>query len=286
MIILFGSTGYIGTEFKKQLDLIKKPVFYWPNTSKTTFEDLERWYEDLNYPLIGAAINAAGFTGKPNVDACESLKEDTIHGNIVWPQILTDWCMLNDIPLGHVSSGCIYGGKREDGKGFTEEDEPNFCFKYNNSSFYSGTKAVAEKIVGRWKKSYIWRLRIPFEENDNARNYLSKLLKYDKVLQAENSISNKQEFVTACLELLLKNSPYGIYNVVNTGSITTDKIIEKLKTICDKEFELIDETQFYTGQSRTPRSNCVMDNSKLLAQGIKMRTVEEAIDHCVNNWKA
>ncbi len=286
MIILFGSTGYIGTEFKKQLDLIKKPVFYWPNTSKTTFEDLERWYEDLNYPLIGAAINAAGFTGKPNVDACESLKEDTIHGNIVWPQILTDWCMLNDIPLGHVSSGCIYGGKREDGKGFTEEDEPNFCFKYNNSSFYSGTKAVAEKIVGRWKKSYIWRLRIPFEENDNARNYLSKLLKYDKVLQAENSISNKQEFVTACLELLLKNSPYGIYNVVNTGSITTDKIIEKLKTICDKEFELIDETQFYTGQSRAPRSNCVMDNSKLLAQGIKMRTVEEAIDHCVNNWKA
>ena len=135
MIILFGSTGYIGTEFKKQLDLIKKPVFYWPNTSKTTFEDLERWYEDLNYPLIGAAINAAGFTGKPNVDACESLKEETIHGNIVWPQILTDWCMLNDIPLGHVSSGCIYGGKREDGKGFTEEDEPNFCFKYNNSSW-------------------------------------------------------------------------------------------------------------------------------------------------------
>jgi len=118
-------------------------------------------------------------------------KEDTIHGNIVWPQILTDWCMLNDIPLGHVSSGCIYEGRRSDGQPFTEEDEPNFSFKYNNSSFYSGTKTIAEQIVGKWEKSYIWRLRIPFEEFDNSRNYISKILKYERLLDAENSVSQQ-----------------------------------------------------------------------------------------------
>ena len=172
MIILFGSTGYIGSEFKRQLEELKLPFFCWTNSSKTTFADLEKWYDDAGYPFIGTVINAAGYTGKPNVDACEKNKEDTLHGNVLWPQILTNWCTLNDIVLGHVSSGCIYQGRRDDGKPFTEEDAPNFTWEKNNGSFYSGTKAIGEKVVSKWNKSYVWRLRIPFEENNNSRNYI------------------------------------------------------------------------------------------------------------------
>ena len=287
MIILFGSTGYIGSEFKRQLEQKQIEFKCWNDTANTTFYDLEKWYADAGYPVIDVVINAAGYTGKPNVDACELAKEDTIHGNIVWPQILTDWCMLNDITLGHVSSGCIYSGRRVDGEPFTEEDDPNFSFVQNNCSFYSGTKAIAEKIVSKWNKNYIWRLRIPFEENNNSRNYISKMLKYDKLLQAENSISNKQEFVSACIQTFTNKVPFGIYNVTNTGYITTDFLIEKLKmTIAkDKNFTLIDEEQLYKNYAKTPRSNCVMSNSKLLETGIKMKTVDESIDYCLNNWK-
>jgi len=287
MIILFGSTGYIGSEFKRQLEQKQIKFKCWNDTANTTFYDLEKWYEDEGYPIIDAVINAAGYTGKPNVDACELAKEDTIHGNIVWPQILTDWCMLNDITLGHVSSGCIYSGRQLDGSPFTEEDEPNFSFKQNNCSFYSGTKAISEKIVSKWDKNYIWRLRIPFEEYNNSRNYISKMLKYDKLLQAENSISNKQEFVSACIQTITNKVPFGIYNVTNTGYITTDILIEKLKmTIAkDKNFTLIDEETLYKNYAKTPRSNCVMSNTKLLETGIKMRTVDESIDYCLNNWK-
>ena len=287
MIILFGSTGYIGSEFKRQLEQKQIEFKCWSDTANTTFYDLEKWYSDAGYPIIDVVINAAGYTGKPNVDACELDKESTIHGNIVWPQILTDWCMLNDIQLGHVSSGCIYSGRRVDGEPFTEEDVPNFSFVQNNCSFYSGTKAIAEKIVSKWSKNYIWRLRIPFEENNNSRNYISKMLRYDKLLQAENSISNKQEFVSACIQTFTNKVPFGIYNVTNTGYITTDFLIEKLKmTIAkDKNFTLIDEEQLYKNYAKTPRSNCVMSNSKLLETGIKMKTVDESIDYCLNNWK-
>jgi len=145
---------------------------------------------------------------------------------------------------------------------------------------------VGETVVRKWEKNYIWRLRIPFEQYNNARNYISKMIRYDKALQAENSISNKQEFVNACIEMVLKKVPYGIYNVTNTGYITTDKLIEKLKkTIAkDKQFTLIDEQELYNGLAVAKRSNCVMDNSKLLSTGIKMRSVDEAIDYCLNNW--
>lgn len=286
MIILFGATGYIGSEFKKQLAELKLPVFIWPNAKKTTFKDLELWYEEAGYPLIGAVINAAGYTGKPNVDSCEIHKADTIHGNIVWPQILTDWCILNDIPLGHVSSGCIYEGRRSDGKPFTEEDVPNFSFDYNNSSFYSGTKVIAENIVKKHDKHYIWRLRIPFEEYDNSRNYISKILKYEKLLDAENTVSNKQEFVSACIQTIQKEVPYGTYNVANGGYITTKSVVEKLKSTIakDKTFTFVEESEFYKNIVKTPRSNCVMSNEKLLSTGIKMRTADEALDYCINNW--
>ena len=287
MIILFGSNGYIGSEFKRQLDELKIKTYCFPDAKTTTFADLEKWYEQNNYIHINGVINAAGYTGKPNVDACELNKDDTIYGNVVWPQILTDWCMLNDIQLGHVSSGCIYSGMRSDDTPFTEEDEPNFTFKQGNCSFYSGTKALGEKVVSKWEKSYIWRLRIPFDEYDNPRNYITKMLKYKKLLDAKNSISNKTEFVSACIQSFVKQIPWGIYNITNTGYITTEYIIHKLKkTIAkDKIFEIVEDEEFYKSFAKTPRSNTVLDNSKLLSTGIKMSSVVSSLDYCLNNWR-
>lgn len=283
MILLFGSRGYIGSEFKKQLSKRKIPFIAWQGARKTSFDQLQTFFK---FNKINYVINAAGYTGKPNVDACELNKEETFYGNVLWPQILVHFCQLNDIVLGHVSSGCIYAGKKPDGSAFTEEDEPNFSFKQNNCSFYSGTKALAETSVSSYEKNYIWRLRIPFEKNDNPRNYISKMLKYPKLLQAENSISNKEEFVSACIECIIKNVPFGIYNIVNTGSITTEVLVSKLKNTIAKnrDFNLISEEELYKNYASAPRSNCVMSNTKLLNAGIKIKSVEESLDYCLNNW--
>jgi len=283
MILLFGSNGYIGNEFKNQLSKRNIAFIAWEGARKTSFDQLQTL---LKFNKINYVINAAGYTGKPNVDACELNKQETFYGNVLWPQMLVHFCQLNDIVLGHVSSGCIYTGKRVDGSGFTEEDEPNFSFKQNNCSFYSGTKALAETSVFSYKKNYIWRLRIPFEAKDNPRNYISKMLKYPKLLQAENSISNKEEFVNACIECIVKNVPFGIYNVVNTGAITTGALVDKLKNTIAKnrDFNLISEEELYKNYANTPRSNCVMSNAKLLNAGIKIKSVEESLDYCLNNW--
>jgi dTDP-4-dehydrorhamnose reductase len=114
------------------------------------------------------------------------------------------------------------------------------------------------------------------------------MLNYKKLLDAENSISNKQEFVNACIETLTKKVPYGTYNVVNTGHITTKEVVELMtKTIAkDRTFEFFDnEEQFYNTAAKTPRSNCVMSNQKLIDAGIKMSSVYDSLDYCLNNWK-
>src|SRR5205807_1423806 len=119
------------------------------------------------------------------------------------------------------SSGCIYSGAHvlENGnwrvekdltrpelkhlpetnpqaiRGFTESDEPNFTFRQPPCSFYSGTKALAEEALHHLGQHYIWRLRIPFDGEDNARNYLSKVQRYPKVYDNINSLSHRGDFV-------------------------------------------------------------------------------------------
>ena len=54
----------------------------------------------------------------------------------------------------------------------------------------------------------------------------------------------------------------------------------------NRKFEFwADDTEFYRLAAKTPRSNCVLDASKLLACGVKMRTVQEALLAALNEWK-
>jgi UDP-glucose 4,6-dehydratase len=234
-------------------------------------------------------VNAAGYTGKPNVDACEIYKADCLLGNAVLPGVIREACEATELAWGQVSSGCIYTGKNKDGSGFRESDSPNFCFRTNNSSFYSGCKAIGEEVLEGCENVYQWRLRIPFNHIDGERNYLSKLVKYDRLLDVENSISHLDEFAACCIDGWLKRIPFGVYNVTNTGAVTTRQVVELIKRelSIDKEFQFFkNETEFMQLAAKTPRSNCVMDNSKLRATGIEISPVEDAIVRSLRQWQS
>ena len=71
MFVLIGH-GYVGKKIKTALEEQKLP-HVWLR------------HNDTIPPNARAIINAAGFTGKPNVDACETHKQETIDGNVVFP---------------------------------------------------------------------------------------------------------------------------------------------------------------------------------------------------------
>ena len=233
-------------------------------------------------------VNCAGYTGKPNVDACELDKANCVAGNAVLPGVINEACETLGIPWGHVSSGCIFTGRRNDGKGFTESDTPNFTFRQNNCSWYSGTKALGEVILADASQCYIWRLRIPFSDIDSPRNYLSKVQRYENLLEAENSLSNLPEYVAACLDCFVKEVPFGIYNLTNPGSVTTSEVVEMIKSagVSNKEFRFFDsEDDFMQRAAKTPRSNCVMDSSKAIQAGLRLTPIRDAIQLALEKWK-
>ncbi|HEY5812203.1 MAG TPA: sugar nucleotide-binding protein, partial [Terrimicrobiaceae bacterium] len=233
-------------------------------------------------------INAAGYTGKPNVDACEIHKADCLFGNAVLPGIIARACEAANVPWGHVSSGCIYTGSGPNGLEFTEDDCPNFTFRQNNCSFYSGTKALGEEVLDAYPNVYVWRVRIPFDHFENPRNYLTKLMRYTRLLDASNSISELQEFVDASVRCWERRVPFGIYNMTNPGFVTTREVVDLIKQsgICNKDFTFFaSEVEFMSKAALTPRSNCIMSSGKLLATGIQLTEVHEAIERDLRNWK-
>ena len=286
MYLLIGSSGYVGSYFR-----------HWFGQRQIPFKTLSRLDCNVFDPsqvmdairANGAEflVNCAGYTGNPNVDACELHKGECLQSNAVLPAILNEACHRTGICWGHVSSGCIYTGSKPNGDGFTETCPPNFSFRTNNSSFYSGSKALGEEVVANSRCCYVWRLRIPFNHVDGTRNYLSKLMRYSMLLDVANSLCCIDDFVNACIDCVQRKLPQGTYNMTNTGSITTREVTELLRPLVgdQKTFSFFaSEYDFMKCAAKTPRSSCVLDNSKALSFGLKLPNVAASIRRCVECW--
>ena len=109
MIVLLGATGYIGQAFQAALE--RRGVAFVPlSRARLDYTNFGSLYKYLQAARPAFVINAAGVTGRPNVDACEAARADTLHGNTLFPQVLAHACAVLGIPFGHVSSGCIFAG--------------------------------------------------------------------------------------------------------------------------------------------------------------------------------
>jgi UDP-glucose 4,6-dehydratase len=312
MIALLGASGYIGSAFAQALEE-RGWEFAALSRAQLDYTRFPVLLEFLRANKPAFLINAAGFAGRPNVDACEAARSETLQGNVLLPATIAHACEVTGTPWGHVSSGCIYNGakvlrdgrwevetalsgsgfrklrreRRESIRGFDENDVPNFSFTRPPCSFYSGSKALAEEALGQAGSCYVWRVRMPFDEHDNTRNYLTKLQRYAKLYESTNSISHRGDFVRACLELWDRRAPFGIYNMTNPGDVTTSEVVQMIQRTLrlERKFEFFsDDQDFYGSGVQAMRSNCILEVGKLLGTGIRMRPVTEALAESLKRW--
>ena len=288
MFLLLGGGGYVGQSLIRALQNGNLP-FRAPSHQELDASSLNEVRACVQALKPTFVINATGFTGRPNIDGTEREKLRCLQANTTVPGVLAEALRGTGIRWGHVSSGCIYEGSHEDGRLFTENDPPNFAFSHPRAGWYARTKAMAEILLKDIPDCLIWRLRIPFDEFDHERNYLSKLMRYDRLLQVTGSISQLQEFATACITSLQKDLPGGIYNVTNPGAISTSDVAEAIRShgLTDKTF------QFFSGEDefmnslpgRVHRASCLLSSEKIISHGIPLREVHEALDWTLRHWQ-
>src|SRR4051812_34293139 len=100
MILLLGATGYIGQAFAAELQR-RKQLFIPLTRRALDYTDFSILFDYVRRSKPDFLINAAGYTGSPNVDACETARAETLHGNALFPQMVARVCLLSNTPWGH-----------------------------------------------------------------------------------------------------------------------------------------------------------------------------------------
>lgn len=270
-ILLFGSTGYLGQYFKTQY-----PDAVCP---KVDIADPKAVSEVLETEKPDIVINCAGRTGRPNVDWCEEHKIETMHSNVTGPLVLLEECGKRSIYWVHIGTGCVYTG--DSATPFSEKDSPNFA-----GSFYSRTKAHIDQLLNDFDDQVLnVRLRMPFDGTKSERNLITKISKYDKLIDIPNSMTYIPDMLSAVAKLIQKRVT-GPYNIVNPGEMSPFRIMSLYKEIVDpghnvekfSEEEMLEIT-------KAGRSNCILSIEKLEGQGITMKPVESAIQEALHTLK-
>lgn len=270
--IVFGM-GFLGTRIANE--------FYYENVGRNLVDPLN--LHSLNAFLSDrrpdVVINAVGKTGKPNIDWCESHKEETLQSNVCAAINLSTECSLRDIYFVHLGSGGIYYGDNES-KGFSEDDYPNFY----GPQYYAKTKILAETAL-KELPGLILRIMMPIDNRPNEKNLIDKLRKYSKVVDVKNSMTAVPHMLSA-MRILINNRKNGIYNLVNPGVISAAEIMSLYQEIVDQnhKFEVL-SLENLDKITLGKRSNCFLNSDKLKSDGIFLPEIHDAVRECLQRYK-
>lgn len=270
-ILLLGASGYIGSAIFAAMQKRGVPGIA-VSRKQIDYTNREELVTLLNTAKPGWVINAAAYIPQPSVDLCKNDPEKTFRANVVFPSMLAVECAERGIALGQIGTACLFDDARE----YTEEDKPTRDFNSYCGVYLEG-KWLAEKMVSIvCPRSYVWRIRLPFDNLENLRNYLTKLRSHEHVWSHINSLTHRGDFANAALNMIERKVPWGIYNCCNGGSIPAVEIISDMV----KHGLVTRVPKFGPG----PVTGSRLSTAKLEAMGCGMRNVEDAIEESLRTW--
>jgi len=219
--LILGSNGFLGSELLK----------YIPNSVGST-KRLENIREELKFIKPKYVVSAAGISGKPTINWCESNKEETIYTNLTEQLQLIHTCKELGIHLTILGSAFVYEGD----KYFTEDDKPN-----NHEMFYSHTRILLEDVIkGVHSKDVLYlRLIYPVSGNGNEKCFLEKLKSRKNNIHIANVSLTVIPSLFPKINGLIKQNRTGIVNFTNEGSTTLSEILK----VFDVEHTISNENQ-------------------------------------------
>jgi len=273
-ILITGANGQLGRALSAKYPLAKKIT-----KNELDISDCQA-VDSYNWDGIKLIINAAAFT---KVDAAETEEGRTAAWavNAVGPANLARVALKHDITLIHISSDYVFDGKCN----HHLETE-----SYNPLSVYGSSKAAGDIAVSVMKKHYI--LRTSWVVGDGG-NFVRTMLAVGKKGISPTVVSDQRgrltftiELVRAIEYLLVNKSPYGIYNVTNSGVVVSWADITRA-IFAEAGFNLdvhdITTENYFADKPHTAIRplNSALDLSKLNTAGFKARNWQENLKEYV-----
>ncbi len=264
-ILVFGSKGFIGARMLES----------WPEAVGTDarIDDKNAVLMAIDQHKPDAVVNAAGRTGRPNVDWCETHQAETIYDNVIGAAILAEACFEKNLYLLHLSSGCVFYGPSPDPRGWKEDDFAN------PSATYSRSKYAAELVLTTYPNVAVARLRMPIDDRPGERNLIDKLSKYRQVIDVANSVTIVKDLIDVCYQLIQRKAT-GVFHTVNPGIMRHRDLLNLYREYVDPSHQtewIREEDLVAKGLASKKRSNNIMQSERLKELGIEMRPIDVAL---------
>lgn len=257
--------------------------------------------EFLDYYNPDVVVNCIGFTGGAgrNIDGCEERKKKTFDTNTVLPIMIAQACESRGIRVIQIGSGCIYYGPSPrdnscEGNVYVNDkfvgremswDEPGWeeDDAADPESTYSKSKYACDLVLGTMENVTTLRIRMPISWKNEPRNLISKLIGYKRVVERPNSVTFMND-LSRSVDWAIYSGAVGTYHVTSPKPITHSQILNEYKKyVPEHEFESISEEELNKLVS-APRSNCILDSSKIISQGFKFEDQDQALEEYVRKF--
>ncbi len=271
-VLVFGSSGWIGSRIMEALEDAEP--------TRADITDPEAVRAEIRRVKPDSVVNAAGKTGKPNVDWCESHPHETYHAFITGPIVLSRVCAEEGVHFVNLGTGCIFYGDSPDPKGWREDDFAN------PTATYTRAKYASDLALSMLPNVAILRLRMPIEGIPGPRNLITKLASFQKVTDVENSVSVLEDVINA-LKVVVEKKASGIFHTVNAGTMRHRDLINLYEEIVDPSHscEWITPKELVSqGIAVKARSNCIMQDNRLPEIGVHMRPIDVALRACMEEY--
>lgn len=135
-----------------------------------------------------------------------------------------------------------------------------------------------EELLKEFDNVCTLRVRMPITSDlSNPRNFITKISRYNKVVNIPNSMTILDELLPISIEMAKRNLR-GIWNFTNPGVVSHNEILEMYKQYIEPDFKWTNFT--LEEQAKVivaPRSNNEMDASKLKKEFPDLLSIKDSL---------
>jgi dTDP-glucose 4,6-dehydratase len=290
-ILVYGHNGWIGNQFTKILT--KENVDFCLGKSRVDNQlDVENELKTINPTHVISFIGRThGVIGEKKFTTIDYLEQEgklfeNVRDNLFSPFMLAQLCERYNIHYTYLGTGCIFKYDEEhpfgkESNGFTEDSQPNFF-----GSSYSIVKGFTDKMMKLYEKNVLnLRIRMPITGEENPRNFITKIVNYEKVCSVPNSMTVLPELLPCVLNMMEKGLT-GTINLTNPGLISHNEILEMYKEIVNpffswKNFSQEEQRKILAAE----RSNNFMDKNRLEKLYPSIKNIKDSVRDCLVKYK-
>lgn len=141
-----------------------------------------------------------------------------------------------------------------------------------------------------YSNALILRLRMPVSDDLHSRNFVTKIAKYDHVVDIPNSNTILTDLLPISIAMAEHNDT-GVYNFTNPGAISHNEVLTLFRDIVRPSFKWANFTlEEQAKVIKAGRSNCLLDTTKIEAKakeyGLELPEVHDAYRACFERMKA